>query len=93
MAEIKKMKLKTPFMYGEETITEVPLNPLNTGHMIDIMNEKGEGNQALRLISGVTGWPDPKVKKIPLEDFLTLAKEAKSFLPSGLQTGKLDSPS
>lgn len=81
-------QFRKPFKFGTETHTEVVLeHELTGGDILDAMNEKREGDRVLRLLSALTGWPDPKVKAIPAREFLALGELVGRFLPSGLPTG------
>lgn len=82
-------KLARPFVYGSETHTEIVIEEeLTGGGLFEVLNEKNQGDQTLRLLSELTGWPDPKVKALPAREVVALAEVANRFLPSGQQTGK-----
>jgi hypothetical protein len=78
-----------PFVFGSETHTEIVISDeLTGGALFEVMNEENQGDQTLRLISELTGWPDPKVKALPAREIIALAGVANRFLPAGPGTGK-----
>lgn len=77
-----------PFDYGKERVEKVVLEHEPTaGDLVDIMNEKKNGDQALRMVSACTGWPDPKVKMLKARDFQAVLKIIQPFLGDGPETG------
>ena len=82
------LKLKAPFEWGQESVTEVAVRHEPTaGDLANAMNEKKQGDQALRLVSAVTGWEEPKVKAMGGRDFLAVSAVVTAFLPAGPGTG------
>ena len=86
------LKLSKPFRYGlsetAEVVDHVVIEKeLTGGDLVSITNEKRDGERLLRMVSALTGWPDPKVKMMSARDFLAVSEVGQSFLPSGLVTG------
>ena len=91
MAEIKlphTVTFTTPLVWGKETITEVVIEKEpSAGDLVEIMNEKKQGDQFLRMVATATGWEDPKVKALSARDVLAISKVVQAFLPDGPVTG------
>lgn len=82
------LKLKSSFTWGQEDVKEVTIRHEPTaGDLASAMNEKKQGDQALRLVSTVTGWEEPKVKAMGGRDFLAVSAVVTAFLPAGPGTG------
>jgi len=80
--------LARPFTYGTETVSTVVIeDELDAGQMADIMNEKKQGDQTLRMVAAATGWPDPKVKMLKARDLMAITAVVNHFLPAGPVTG------
>ena len=83
-------KFQKPFKYGDEVISSVELkDEFDTGDMIRVMNAKGEGDKMGAMIVAATGWPLPKVAKIPLKETLQLSTKIADFfgdLPTTSET-------
>lgn len=73
-------KFKKSFKYGEETVESVELKEeFNVGDMVRVMNSKGTGDQVATILACATGWPMPKVAKIPIEDGIALNEVIAPF--------------
>ena len=81
-------KFKKPFKFGEEKIESVELKEeFDTGDMIRIANAKGDGDKTGAMIVAATGWPLPKVAKIPMEDGVKIAEIVADFFNPGQKDG------
>ena len=81
-------KFKKPFKYGNETIETVELKEeFDVGDMIHITNAKGDGDKTGAMLVAATGWPLPKVSKIPMADGVALAEAIGSFFDPGQKDG------
>lgn len=77
-------KFKNPFKYGNETIETVELKEeFDMGDMIRIANSNGKGDQSAAMVAAATGWPLPKVSKIPVKDAVDLLEIVSSFFELG----------
>ena len=77
-------KFKKPFKYGEETIESVELKEeYDMGDMIHVANAKGDGDKTGAMLCAATGWPLPKVAKIPLKDGSSIVNKISPFLDPG----------
>lgn len=81
-------KLKTPFKFGNETVTEVTLkDAFNAGDMIRIANEEKAGDSIGATLCAMTGWPLPKVAQMGIDDAMAIADVAAPFLDRSKKTG------
>lgn len=76
--------LAKPFQYGSELITTATIEkePLG-GDLVNMLNEKGDGNRTLRITADMLGWPDAKVKMLGAKDFIDIQAVTSAFLPGG----------
>lgn len=73
-------KFKKPFKYGTETVESVELKEdFDTGDMIRVANAKGDGDKVGTMLVAATGWPLPKVAKIPLVDYFEMTGIVADF--------------
>lgn len=79
-------KLIKEFKFGNETITEIEIREeYDAGDMARIQNaaKKGDGDVFLELLCLGTGFPLPKVSKIPMKDSIKISVLVKDFLDLG----------
>jgi hypothetical protein len=93
---MEKIFLKHPLeLKNKETgevvqrIDHVVMVRLKTGAYLNALDEAGskQGSLMRALLCRAARLSAESVDRLELEDFMTLAKELESFLPSGLKTG------
>lgn len=73
-------KFKKPFKYGNENIETVELKEeFTAGDLIRIGNADGNGDKTGAVLVAATGWPLPKVAKIPIADALAISEAVTPF--------------
>ncbi|NHO33331.1 hypothetical protein [Acetobacter fallax] len=64
---------------------------LNGRAMVDVMNAKGDGDRAERMVLGSLGFVGPKgakfISDLDGQDFITLSEVAGGFLENGRRAG------
>ncbi|OUJ09905.1 hypothetical protein HK28_06525 [Acetobacter sp. DsW_063] len=75
---------------------QLQLKRLSGRTMVAVLNAKGEGDRAEKMVVGALGLVGPKADRfiadLDAADFISLSEAAASFLPSGRKTGPSSSP-
>ncbi|WP_233140504.1 hypothetical protein, partial [Acetobacter sp. DsW_063] len=75
---------------------QLRLRRFNGRTMVEVLNAKGEGDRAEKLVVGALGLVGPKADRfiadLDAADFVRLSEAAASFLPSGRRNGRSSSP-
>ena len=78
--ETKTVKLKYPFEYHGEQITEIGIRRPKVGDIEALDNVKGESRRSIVLLRHLTGRSDDFIRKFDLVDLEKMTKVLSSFL-------------
>lgn len=87
--ETKTIKLKHPFEWGDETISEIELPRPKAGHMrgLNVKRLQEETDEMFKLVQKLLNQPPKFLDRMDFVDVQTIMEAVGDFLPSGPATG------